>query len=424
MQFKSTGPPTAGRLLWLIAAVIGFYYAIVILFSRNFPISDDFALIDFVTNIATSSDLTKSIELLYAQHNEHRITTTKLIYLLDYWLFDGLNFRRLILIGNLFHLGTFYIFIKHAPRKFDTRCYFVIFVACMLFQFSSAESMLWSMAAVSNYLVLMLAIFTLSLLSNDSLRHYFLAILVSLLAVFTQGNGILIPFIAVTYLIGQKRYRDSLVMVVIAIMVVFFYFVEYQVPVTHSNPLDALHYLGKILVFAVSFTGSAFGVGGSHYPVLTSLSLIPTLTIGALIWIFTGYGFYKKMYSDGNIFIWFNIFVILTAIITAMSRINFGLSQSMVSRYHIYSNLAIISTAMLVMQQLLVKQYSNYVLDRICKISMFFSIAYLVATFVFVPYFYLVIYSPIHSGGIIFPDKYSAIMILDRAKKSGVFTAK
>ena len=292
----------------------------------------------------------------------------------------------------------------------------------MIFQFGSAESMLWSMAAISNYLVIMLALLTLSLLSTDDFIHYILAILMCVLAVFTQGNGILMPFIATLYLISQKRYRDSCIMTTIGLLIVFIYFKDYLVPDAHSNPLDALHNLGKILIFALSFTGSAFGVGGSHYPVLTTLSLIPTLTFGSLIWAITGYGFYKKIYFDGNIFIWFNIFVILTSIITAMSRINFGLSQSMVFRYHIYSNLAIISTAMLVLQLLPIKQYKDYVLERNFKFLAIFSAAYLVATFVLVPYFYFIVYSQIRHGGIIYPDKVQAEMILDNANRSGVFS--
>ena len=411
------------KTTWLIAAIIGFYYITVIIFSYNFPISDDFALLEFVTNIVTSSDLTKSLGLLYTQHNEHIIITTKLVYLLDYWLFDEINFKRLILIGNIFHLGTFYIFIKHSPKNFKQQHYLFIFSACMIFQFGSAESMLWSMAAISNYLVIMLALLTLSLLSTDDFIHYILAILMCVLAVFTQGNGILIPFIATFYLISQKRYRDSFAMTIIGLLVVFIYFKDYLVPETHSNPLDTLHNLGKILIFALSFTGSAFGVGGGiQYPILTTLSLIPTLAVGSLIWTITGYGFYKKIYSNGNIFIWFNVFVVLTSIITAMSRINFGLSQSMVFRYHIYSNLAIISTAMLILQLLPIKQYKDYVLERNFKFLAIYSAAYLVATFVFVPYFYFIVYSQIRHGGIIYPDKEQALMILENAKKSDVFT--
>jgi hypothetical protein len=409
------------KTIWIITAIIGLYYTIVIIFSYNFPISDDFALLEFVTNTVTSSDLTRNLRLLYIQHNEHIIITTKLIYLLDYWLFDELNFNRLILIGNIFHLGTFYIFIKHSPKNFKQQHYLFIFSACMIFQFGSAESMLWSMAAISNYLVIMLALLTLSLLSTDDFIHYILAILMCVLAVFTQGNGILIPFIATLYLISQKRYRDSCIMTIIGLLIVFIYFKDYLVPDAHSNPLDALHNLGKILIFALSFTGSAFGVGGSHYPALTTLSLIPTLAIGSLIWAITGYGFYKKIHFDDNIFIWFNIFVILTSIITAMTRINFGLSQSMVSRYHIYSNLAIISTVMLVLQLLPIKQYKDHALERNFKFLAIFSAAYLVATFVLVPYFYFIIYSQIRHGGIIHPDKAQAEIILDNASRSGVF---
>jgi hypothetical protein len=412
-----------GKVTCLIAIVICFYYTIIVLFSYNFPISDDLSLVEFVININTSLDLNKKLGLIYAQHNEHRITTTKIIYLLDYWLFDELNFRRLILIGNLFHLGTFYIFIKHEPQ-IDQRFYLFIFTACMIFQFGSAESMFWSMAAISNYLVLMLALLTLSLLSKNILRYYILAIIFSVLTVFTQGNGILIPLIAVAYLISQNRYRDSLIMAMIALIAILTYFHEYRVPAAHSNPINAIHDLGKILVFAVSFTGSAFGVGGYNYPVLTNFSLITTLTVGALIWTITFYGFYKNIYSNGNIFIWFNLFVILTAIITGVSRINFGLSQSMVSRYHIYSNLAIISTVVLALQLLPIKQYSNHVLHQFFKILAIFSFSYLVVTLVFVPYFYFIVYSPIRSGEIIFPNKDQGLMILHKAKSSGVFSAQ
>lgn len=104
-----------------------------------------------------------------------------------------------------------------------------------------------------------------------------------------------------------------------------------------------------------------------------------------------------------------------------MTRINFGLSQSMVSRYHIYSNLAIISTVMLVLQLLPIKQYKDYVLERNFKFLAIFSAAYLVATFVLVPYFYFIIYSQIRHGGIIHPDKAQAEIILDNASRSGVF---
>lgn len=413
-----------GKDTWVIASVICFYYTIIIFFSYNFPISDDFSLVNFVTNIVTSPDQNKSLSLLFAQHNEHRIITTKLIYLLDYWIFNGLNFRHLILIGNLFHLGTFYIFIKHEPKEFDQRCYLVIFTACMIFQFGSAESMFWSMAAISNYLVLMLALLTLSLLSKEIFLYFVLAAISIILAVFTQGNGILLPLIATIYLVTLKRYRDSLIMAVIAIVVIFIYFLEYQVPPTHSNPLSAIHDPWKILIFAISFTGSAFGVGGSHYPGLTHLSLVTTLTTGTIIWAITCYGFYKAIYSDGNIFICFNLFVILTAILTALSRINFGLSQSMVSRYHIYSNLATVSTLALVLRLLPIEQYSMYVLNRIFKMLAAFSIVYLAITLVFVYYFNFIVYAPIRYGGIIFPNRDQALIILDRAKSSGVFTSK
>ena len=105
-----------------------------------------------------------------------------------------------------------------------------------------------------------------------------------------------------------------------------------------------------------------------------------------------------------------------------MSRINFGLSQSMVFRYHIYSNLATISTVIIVLQLLPIKQYKNHFLERNFKFLAIFSAIYLVATFALVPYFHFIVYSQIRHEGIIYPDKAQAETILEKAKRSGVFT--
>jgi hypothetical protein len=87
-------------------------------------------------------------------------------------------------------------------------------------------------------------------------------------------------------------------------------------------------------------------------------------------------------------------FVLLTALITAMSTIYFVVSQSIVSWYHIYSNFATISTVALALQMLPINRYGSHVLDRIYRMSVVASVVYLIATFAFVPYFYFVVFSP------------------------------
>lgn len=419
------GNPLAdcGSAGWLVVGIVVFYYAIVMLLAYNFPISDDFFFLDFVTNVVTSPDLHKSLQLLYAQHNEHRPVTTKLLYLVEYWLLGKIDFRYLILAGNLFQLATFCVVVKHAAREVEQRCYFAIFAACMIFQFGSAENMLWAMAATTNYAVLMFAVLTLSLLTNGGRGYYLPAISCAVLGVFTQGSGLLIPFIASAYLIAQRRGREGLVMALAAIGSAVAYFFEYQSP-AHANPLDALHDPFGILVFAISLTGSAFGAGGSHYPLLTAASLIPTLGLGAAIWALTGYGFYKKWHADGNIFIWLNVFVILTATVIALSRSHFGLAQSMVPRYHHYSAIAIVASVPLALRLLAARQLSSAVIDRLLKRTAALSVVYLAATLVFVGYFYLVVFAPIRSGEMIFSDPELGLRILEKANSSGIFPGR
>jgi hypothetical protein len=410
------------RLYLIILAIVSSYYLTVFLFSINFPISDDFALIDFINHYIKTNNLLEKIALFFAQHNEHKIATTKLLFFSYYKLVGPLNFKYLCLIGNLSILGLYLILAKQARDVFITNNLILLVIACLLFQYGSAESMLSAMASISNYSVLLFALLTMDLLKSEKADCFITAIICAVLASFSQGNGLVVFIIAAMYLLSQKRYRIFSIWILIAAVVFYFYFKGYKTSTHQPDPLLFINNLWKILIFMFAFMGSAFGVGGSNYPLLTKVFLVPTVAIGLFVFIVTVFFFYMRKYKDGNILIWINLFIIFTSFLTATSRIDFGLSQALVSRYHINSSLIIISTIILLYQQ--------FTLQKPLKISWpqfslkyltTFSMLYLLMTFPLIFFFSYKIYRPARDQEIIFPVKAKAVEILEKAEVNGVY---
>lgn len=401
---------------------IFLYYTLILLLSRNIPISDDYSMLTLIIEIINSDSPYEKLSYIFQQHNEHRIVTTKIIFYFYYLVFGDINFKSLIFMGNLFQLITFYILISFF--KIDNYKNFILLtVSLIFFSFGSAESSLMAMAAISNYLVITLMVLAVYFVNKDQKYSLILALLFSIAAVYTQGNGLIAPFIISGYLMAKKLYSKGVIAFFIALLFIYVYMHGYVSISGHGDPLELIKKPFEILLFMVSFIGSAFGFGGSHYPILTKISLVFTLLLGASIIFLTARFCIIGKLPFNSPFLWLNIFVFLTAQITALSRLNFGISQSMVSRYHMYSILATVSTIGIIWND---EQLKIMVNRGIKKFKYIFYIPiplYYLGSFIFLIYFYAFFYSPDRNGGYIYPgrDHQQAIEILRLSKTYGVF---
>lgn len=411
------------KMLFLPIILIAFYYTVVFSFSSNFPISDDFALIEFLNEYSSTNGFCQKLMLFCNQHNEHRIATTKIVFLSYYKIFGTLNFTHLCLIGNLAILAIYFLLLQQLHNDTNTKTPFllILFTTCMLFQYGSGESMIWAMASISNYYVLFFTLLSLVFLKKNKVPHFALAAIFAVLSSCTQGNGLAALIVGALYLFSQKRYYFFICWLLTTLVVFFFYFSNYTTPGHHSDPLYFFSHIGKIILFMFAFLGSAFGIGSSHHPILTNFFLLPSLLTGLCMSMITLYFIFSKTYKDGNIFIWFNIFIMITAFLTAVTRINFGLSQAMISRYHINSSLMAISTVIIIFESLKWKHIDFKISRFPFKILILSFVLYIVVTFPIVFYFSNTMYGPAKRGEIIFPTKSKAVEILKKADDTGVF---
>lgn len=401
----------------LIVFLASAYFLVVYVFTTNFPIDDDFYLLALVNKYADGYPI--GFEQLLALHNEHRIAITRLVFISSYELFGGVNFRFLSLLANLSILGIFLLCCLRLPGKVGFGSVGLV-IAALLFQYGSAESMLWPVAALSNYFVLLLMLLGMVALERPGLRNLGLAVLLSLLAVVTQGNGLLVPYTMALYLLFERRYASFVTLLVVSMAVSIAYISPSQSDFSGDSLLSWLGMLPIKLLFSLSFLGNAFGIGGSNFPVISGLSMMLTTSIGVLTVGLTTYALCCHRKRSVNLLASINIFLILTALVVAESRIHFGLAQSLISRYHINSALSVVTTILLCREMFPSHWFWKRMEQSYWTIIM--SLIYVLGTSVFVVFFYMNIFMPARENKVISANPEWARQQLQESIERGIFT--
>src|ERR1017187_10328490 len=97
------------------------YFYIVNKYAVNIPSQDDYAaILDFLCHYKRAHGIDKFF-MLFVQHGEHRILSSRIVYVLYDSIFGNINFRNIIFIGNaqlLFAYSILIIFIKKCLAKY------------------------------------------------------------------------------------------------------------------------------------------------------------------------------------------------------------------------------------------------------------------------------------------------------------------
>ncbi len=228
--------PSFGGLNWLVNAWIFIpaliYFVLVTQYAVNVPMKDDYdAILNFLNSYSHTPSFFHKLGLLFAQHNEHRIFSTRLITVLYYSIFGNVNFRNLILIGNLQLMVIFLIsvyFIRRCLPKYRNIVSF-IWGLC-LFDPSGYENGDVAMTSLQNFGIVMLFLASIFFYSRDPKRNLVPAALFQLVCIFSSGNGIPGAFIIMLFTLFS---RDKWKIIVSTAILLFFsplYFYHYIRP--------------------------------------------------------------------------------------------------------------------------------------------------------------------------------------------------
>lgn len=256
--------------LWIFLPAL-FFYAQVLKNATNIPITDDYeAILQWLHDFNHSHGWHRLL-LLFRQHNEHRILHSRVVYLLYYWVTGGINFRNLIIIGDLQLVVIAWIsayFIRQTGIRYWQ------WAACVwmfcLFDLNTYESASIAMYGMQNYGVIML--FFLGLYFYDRQRPVVAAIFQFVL-IFSSGNGQIgsLMLCGYTFFAGRSR----AICWITGFAATALYYVGYhRVATPGAIPWN----LSTAITFFVRNVGA--------YVDFDASALYGLLILGLLIWIF------------------------------------------------------------------------------------------------------------------------------------------
>ncbi|MCU0341794.1 MAG: hypothetical protein MUE30_18115, partial [Spirosomaceae bacterium] len=319
-------------------ALMVVYYQLWNRYAINIPKWDDHAFKATILNFEKADSFDGKLYELYRQHNEHRVGLTRLVAVLDYKIFGKLNYVHLMLVGNLALLLIWWIltrFFKPLPGAI----WYTLPITAFWFSLAFWENAFWGMAAIQNFWVVGWAVLTFWRLSRTD-NYWWWAFPMALMAVFTSGNGLLVPPIALLVLLIQKRWKEAGIWTLYSTLLIGLYFWDYQRPPTDLSGTGFKTLLkGFLLLCGSLIEGLPFG----DFPVQMPLwggGLLFFVSFCLLLYQLRSY--WKRQFElDAFDYFYLGgvLFTLATAALVAYSRSSDGVSVMLTSRYKVYSAL-------------------------------------------------------------------------------------
>lgn len=368
MTARSATPLLRNTAVWLLMLLpIGLVTVTVLTYALNLPYWDDYLVQEQLLLLKSQPTLRLKIQHLFDQHWEHRIVWTRLIFASFYKLNGVLNYYGLTLVGVsgllvLFGLLT-YIF------RTTTRLPWVYWlpVPFWLFTLQSHENLLWAMASIQNFWVLVFALGSFYALSRGTRQGRWLALALAIVATYTSGNGALVLIAGGMTLIWEtwrKRQNWGFVIVwgLVSLVSIGGYFYHYNRITFFPSPFryqftDWIKaYFVFFGAFADPFPYSGAGAYGYENPLWICI-LLGAVLVGFGVWHLVQEVFIKPRKSPigtpvtSQLFAAATLlFLLATATITVYSRVGFaGPGYLLQGRYKVYSALMLAVVYLLVL---------------------------------------------------------------------------
>lgn len=358
---------------WAIFAIllpIFIYSLCVAYFAVNVPIADDFDNLLYFLN----TDTTIKLNLLFSQHNEHRLFFNRIVAWLFYALFGKIDFAHLIYLANFALVITFVVIIQSIKITTDKYWLYIVPVSLIIFQLQSWENMTWAMAALQNYYVITFSLLSLYFFNRKTTTTFVFSLFFATLATYTSGSGILVFIVLLLWTFADnflKKHHTQVIdydsqkktiLVMWTVLVFVLYFCSYIKPGHH--PKVTLN-LGLIEYFL-----TLLGNNILMFDPIRCISLAKYIGLSTLIWI--GFITYKQYYLKNPLLYYFILLITGCLFVVSLSRAGFGIEQALASRYKVLSTLllAVIYCSLI---EIFAEKLSNTFLIALIFLSIIFN---------------------------------------------------
>jgi hypothetical protein len=342
----------------LVAAPPILFFALLQRFQVNIPVWDDYdALLSFANDIALSKGFkARFLLLLASQHTEYKIFFADAVAWAQLGLTGHLNFAYICVLGNsavfLVALVLWWQFLP-GERNLARRLAYFVPVSWLLFQFEYSESLNWAVAGLQNLWVVAAAIGAIACLLRPSRKSFACALVLYALATGALGNGFLLLPVGLLIMATRRQLARALIWLFVSAICIGAYAYNYNVMMSQSQPHSSVFavLLHLNLVYVLAFVGNAGAIAGG-----LRASLVLSMSLGAVLLILFGW-LVRHGYCNRNPFVACCVlFLLLTALGVAGIRSDFGIEQSMSSRYTVYGILLVIFAWTAVSEEYLLPQ--------------------------------------------------------------------
>jgi|LakMenEpi03Aug12_release.lakeMendotaPanAssembly.Ray.scaffolds.fasta_scaffold72212_5 hypothetical protein len=261
------------QFLFLLLSIFPIYIYSQTLYSHavNIPFYDDYDAILSFLNRWKHLNITDKINSLLDQHNEHRIFSSRIIYASYFEFFGNINFKHLLLIGNLQLLSiALFVCLIFFDQVREIYGLFIFVVSFCLFDLSSYENSIWTMASVANYGIIMLFLMSIYYYSKKNPYLTIIALVCQLACMLSNGNGAIAGFSIILFNVLNRDRIKIIISIFITIIGVYLYFKGYQ---SSSFNFENINPIG-IFAFLVKFFGSHFCYNSIIRVLITTVTLI------------------------------------------------------------------------------------------------------------------------------------------------------
>jgi hypothetical protein len=315
----------------LIAFPIIIYFSFIQKYALNIPHWDDFDAILLFMNKFKVGTTGEKFALLFSQHNEHRIFSSRVVYVLYYYVFHTINFRYLIFINGVILLAV-YLLLVHVARKMLPSLWYVAALALSicLFDLNNYENADFAMAGMQNYGIFFFFIYSMYFYSKKADFYLLFAILFQIICVFSSGNGAVASFFIVLFTFMNKNAWKRIFSTVVLLVTTPLYYISYHKGTSDfftSDPAKFVPYFLHSLGAHFSFT-------------LGVLAALVLLLLFVLVFPVT-YGKNEKRFEikpETPLFICLALFVFSSLGVMSIFRGNLPIEGSYASRYFIYTH--------------------------------------------------------------------------------------
>ena len=334
------------RLPWVLATFAAILFAgwIVVDTLRSLvpywsplPWFDEWATVELLR--AWQAGEMTVVQVLFAQHNEHRLVVPRILFFADDVFFRGGGWLEFIAICvvQASHAALFATVLFRSKGAGRGRWIVAAICVALMFSLRQVENLgspfQLQFVAVFAGATLSFVVFGLAIARMRREAPFAGCLLASfatiLLTVFTMANGLVAAFVLVA-MARTARVRWSVVLACAAwaAILTMIYFHGYEPVAQHSRPLDSLHRPGELLLYAAMYLGSVIATGDVlPAAVLGFVGMAATLAAAVRCHLQRG----GRLMPLAMVAVM--LFVMAAALVTASGRLTFGLGQALSSRY-------------------------------------------------------------------------------------------